>query len=178
MIRNTSLLPKNILKRKIFTSTKIRAFQYNILNNDLYLNDKLFVFGKSETNICSFCKLEDEAITHLFIDCNYSKSLWNKIKDFFNNVFTLISLTPQIVILGYLDNDDETFLLQNIILLFKQYVYKSRSNANSNLQCFINILCKTKNYEKSLFLKNPSKRKAYEKTWSLIENPLQPKLNI
>ena len=75
---STSNLDWNLiytLPRKIITSTKIRAFQYKILNNVLYLNDKLFVFGKSETNICSFCKLEDETITHLFIDCNYSKSL-------------------------------------------------------------------------------------------------------
>ena len=91
------------LPRKIFTSTKSLRLSLRLR---LYLNDKLFVFGKSETNICSFCKLEDETITHIFIDCNYSKSLWNKIKDFFNNVFTLISLTPQIAILGYLDNDD------------------------------------------------------------------------
>ena len=167
------------LPRKIINSTKFRAFQYKLLNNVLYLNDKLFLFGKSETKLCSFCKTENETVIHLFSVCNCIKSLWNEIKDYFRNDFTLTSLTPQIAILGYLDKNDETFLVQNIILLlFKHYVYKSRSNANLNLLCFINTLSKIKNYEKSLSLKSPGKSKFYEKMWSIIENRLQSNLNV
>ena len=161
--------------RQIITSTKIRAFQYKILNNVLYLNDKLFLFGNSETKLCYFCKKENETIIHLFHNCSCIKSLWNKVKNYFKNDVRLISLTPQIAILGYLNKNDETFLLQNIILLlFKNYVYKSRSNANLDIEYFINYLLLIKNNEKSQSLKNPNKLKLYEKPWSLIENCLGP----
>ena len=40
--------------------TKIRIFQYKLLNNVLYLNKKLFQFGIISQSKCSFCELYDE----------------------------------------------------------------------------------------------------------------------
>ena len=40
--------------------TKLRIFQYKILNNILCVNKMLFKFRKVESPLCSFCKAEDE----------------------------------------------------------------------------------------------------------------------
>ena len=47
--------------------TKARMFQYKVLHNILYANKMLFKFGKVTSPRCSFCKLHDEAIMHLFM---------------------------------------------------------------------------------------------------------------
>ena len=40
--------------------TKIRIFQYKLLNNVLYLNKKVFHFGIISQSKCSFCELSYE----------------------------------------------------------------------------------------------------------------------
>ena len=55
--------------------TKTRMFQYKILHNILYANIMLFKFGKRSSPRCSFCKLPDETIMHLFYDCLKVQSL-------------------------------------------------------------------------------------------------------
>ena len=55
LIRNTTL------------DTKVCMFQHKVLQNILYTNKMLFKFGKVTSPRCSFCKLHDEAIMHLFM---------------------------------------------------------------------------------------------------------------
>ena len=55
--------------------TKIRIFQYKVLNNVLYLNKKLFHFGIISQSKCSLCELYDETQQHLFYDCTYAQTL-------------------------------------------------------------------------------------------------------
>ena len=64
-----------ILPRKVSLDCNVRSFQHNVLNNVLYLNKKLFIFGKMPSSLCSFCKQADETILHLFYECNISKEL-------------------------------------------------------------------------------------------------------
>ena len=55
-----------LLVRKVTTDCYLRSFQYKILNNILFLNKELSVFGISNSSLCSFCNLYDETITHLY----------------------------------------------------------------------------------------------------------------
>ena len=65
---------KNLLHRKVTKQAYARNFQYKILNNILYLNNRLFRFGKSLTKNCSFCNLVDETLEDLFIECIHTKN--------------------------------------------------------------------------------------------------------
>ena len=58
----------------------LRSFQYKIINNILFLNEKLFVFGLSTTLSCSFCNSFGENITNLFCDCTMAQCLWKKLQ--------------------------------------------------------------------------------------------------
>jgi len=44
----------------VTVETKIREFQYKILNDIVYTNDKLFRFKMIESPLCAFCQKEDE----------------------------------------------------------------------------------------------------------------------
>ena len=58
-----------ILPRIVTINTRLRIFQYKVLNNALYLNKRLYIFKPSDTKICSFCSQEDEIIIHLLANC-------------------------------------------------------------------------------------------------------------
>ena len=73
LIRNTTL------------DTKTLMFQYKVLHNALYVNKMLFKFGKVISPRCSFCKLHEETIMHLFYDCLIVKRIWNQLKSILSN---------------------------------------------------------------------------------------------
>ena len=50
-----------LLPRMITFETKLRFFQYKILNNILFMNKMLFKFRKVESALCSFCKSQDKS---------------------------------------------------------------------------------------------------------------------
>ena len=58
-----------ILLRVAAIDSEPRYVQYKILHNMLYLNKNLFIFGKTDTKLCSFCKLEGETPFELFANC-------------------------------------------------------------------------------------------------------------
>ena len=101
------LMPKETTR-----STSFRAFQYKILNYVLYLNKIIFRFGKSPCPLCSFCKLHDGTLIHVFTSCNQVISLWIKIKLFYSEYVQLRALSPQIPNFRLVENNDKSFLIQ------------------------------------------------------------------
>ena len=65
---------KYFLPRLVTQDSHLRPFQYNILNNMLCLNQKLFQFGKTETFLCSFCKNSEETLVLVFSNCECATS--------------------------------------------------------------------------------------------------------
>ena len=55
------------LVRNITLDTMARMFQYKVLHNTLYVNNIFFKFGKVVSPRCSFCKMHEETIMHLFL---------------------------------------------------------------------------------------------------------------
>ena len=124
LFRDQDLIWKDIylLPRKATLDSNIRSFQYKILNNVLYLNKKLFLFGKVSSPLCSFCKQDDETILHLFYECNFTKELWNRLNEFFNVSLQLPHLSPQTAFFGFPNTNSDCFLLENHILLLENYL--------------------------------------------------------
>ena len=56
-----------LLPASVTLDTKIRMFQYKILNNILYLNQRLYHINLVESPLCSLCNREIESISHLFL---------------------------------------------------------------------------------------------------------------
>ena len=54
-----------LLPRKTSLDCYVRSLQYKVLNYVLYLNEKLFTFGKSFPPLRSICKTADETILYL-----------------------------------------------------------------------------------------------------------------
>ena len=56
--------------------TKIREFQYKILNNIVFTNEKLFRLKMIDSPLCVFCKGEVESLEHLLFFCEVTKMFW------------------------------------------------------------------------------------------------------
>ena len=122
-----------ILPRLATYNTYMRSFQYKLLNNVLFLNKKLHIFGIKLSPLCSFCNLCYETPLHIFFECDSIKCSWSDLVHYFQNSLVLPILTPQPAIFGFLDsiNSDYNFkknklLINHILLIFKLYVYRSR----------------------------------------------------
>ena len=63
----------------------MRSFQYKLLNNVLFLNKKLHIFGIKSSPLCSFCNLCDETPLHIFYECDSIKCLWSDLVHYFQN---------------------------------------------------------------------------------------------
>ena len=59
-----------MLPRLVTQNNYMRSFQCKILNNILYLNKILHIFGIKSTPLCSFCNLFDETPCHIFYECD------------------------------------------------------------------------------------------------------------
>ena len=59
--------------------TKLQEFQYKILNDIIFTNDKLFRFKLIDSPLCIFCKKEVESREHLLFYCRCTEALWEAL---------------------------------------------------------------------------------------------------
>ena len=109
-----------ILPLKVSVYSYMRCFQYKIINYILFLNKKLYIFGISETPLCSFCHAKEEATFHIFFNCCKTQSLWEELRKYFHDDFSLPILSPQTALFGFLDfSEHEDLFLINFASNFK-----------------------------------------------------------
>ena len=82
-----------------------------------------------DTPLCTFCQWEEETSNHLFLECEYSKTLWSDIQNWLEG--DLPNINSQDVVLGFVERQFygrmETFLL----LLYKRFIYINRLSIKS-----------------------------------------------
>ena len=76
-----------MLPRQATIESSLRSFQYKILNNILYLNEKLFKFKIVDSPLCTLCKTENESMLHLFCECAVTGNLLGQFKLWVSDIF-------------------------------------------------------------------------------------------
>ena len=129
----------------------VRILQYKVLRNILYAKKMLFKFGKVTSPRCSFCKLHDETIMHLFYGCLVVQRLWNQLKSILSKNLLFPISTPQSAILGFWGLDtNEHLILNQLLLIFKMYSYNKRTTGCLNLNRLLIYIKGIKDTEKIL----------------------------
>ena len=83
--------------------------------------------------------------------CRKSFILQRQIQEFLSTALDLPSISPQSVIFGFLDDTLEHKLLINRMLqIFKNYVYKAGENKDLNFNILKNYLTKIRRLEANL----------------------------
>ena len=115
-----------LLPRVTTTESSARSFQYKILNNTLYSNERLLKFNIVNSPLCLLCKQENESVIHLFVICPEAGSLWDQLSTWTSskNITLPSNLVPQVVILSVWDEKMQNLTLVNhLTLIFKRYIY-------------------------------------------------------
>ena len=86
------------LPRKVTIDTSTRIFQYKILNNILYQNNRLYKMTIAESPLCSLCGNDTETILHLFVHCSITQNLCKQMQNWLSNILDIPELTSKIAI--------------------------------------------------------------------------------
>ena len=108
-------------------SSKIRSFDYKFQMRDIYTNDRLHKFGKSETNKCYLCKDQTETIIHLYWECRTNSRLWERLKTILSQLHIKHGNTPTFYLLG-LDEVMEPVepITHLLCTMLKQYIHQCK----------------------------------------------------
>ena len=159
-----------LLPFKTTLDTKLREFQYKILNRILYTNKMLFKFKKIDSPLCDFCEKELETIEHLFFYCTKVCTFWGDLKAVLNSLNISVRFDIKNVLLGILDTDDISILVNYILLESKYFIYCCKLKKGSlSLKLLIDKFKKTFQTERFIANKN-NKIHYHDKKWK----PLLP----
>ena len=128
-----------LLSLRTTLETKLREFQFKILDRIVFTNEKLFRFGTAESDKCVFCQTEVKSIEHLLFSYKISSVFWkhvlSRLRD--NNIIDE-NLKEEDIIFGKFDVGDDFLLVNHILLLGKYYIYSQKSQKGMpSLQGFI-----------------------------------------
>ena len=117
-----------LLSFRTTLETKLREFQFKILNRIVFTNEKLFCFGMAESDKCAFCQTEVESIEHLLFSCKISSVFWKHVLSWLrDNNIIVESLKEKDVIIGKFDVGYD-FLLESYFIAWEVlYLFTKRS---------------------------------------------------
>ena len=102
--------------------TKIVFFQFKFLHRILPTNRLLYLMGKTDSQLCTFCQREVESIGHLFWDCTFSSTFILDVEGrFLGNQFVF---SKQDIFFGYQYSLCHPYNF--LILHFKYYLFSCK----------------------------------------------------
>ena len=152
--------------------TKLKAFQFKILNNLIPCNQYLKRIGKNDTDKCPDCNtLED--LTHYFIKCPATELIWQQLSRWWRGVTEQnIELTDRDIIVGLADRTGKILMrdqLNEIIMTTKWKIHTNKQLRETT--CLYQVLHNIKNMIQTQkhIAHNNQKMTKYEEKWSSIE---------
>ncbi len=144
-----------------------RSFQFLFLHRRVPTNKFVHRIGLIDSSICTFCNGSEESLVHLFYDCEYTSRFWTQIEIFLRAMHeSELTLTKFAILFGYNIFDPDP-LVNYIILLGKQYVYKMRClNSKPIIQVFKKIVDFMFEVENCIAI-GKGKTENHDKKWSL-----------
>lgn len=156
--------------KNIVSCVKLRDFQFRFLHRRVFTNKILYKWKITETDRCTFCHDEYETMEHLFLHCQYTKRFWQQVSSWYEAMTDLeINLTDFVIVFNqYAFETNKISILDTIILMAKQYIYRCRCiQRDLDFHNFKMELFQTCKIERRLAYIN-DRRKAFCKKWSLF----------
>ena len=151
------------------TSSKLQSFQLKLLHRAHTTNIFAQKIGIYHTQLCTFCGLEPETLTHLFSDCTFSLRFWSEIKMWLEaRLRENISLNRLEIMLGHDKN-----VINLCTIAGKSYLYLCKTNNNRpEFKNFITHLSNIEQMERNIAVKNKMVDK-HNRKWYIM-NPEHP----
>ena len=124
--------------------TKLRLFQYRLMQRIIPTNIKLKIWKIKESNRCTFCESFPESIQHLFWECEPVKKLWNALVKWFKYTFEIRLQIDYVTMLFNGVNKHPKQMLNTTVLIVKYYIYSCK--CQEIIPTFIPLLGKINEY--------------------------------
>lgn len=123
----------NIVKPTI--STKLRDFQYRLLQGLIVTNRQLFLWKKLDKDRCTFCNQSMEYTMHLFVYCPLVKIIWENLQNYIQEcaseeIANILEWSEKNIMFN-LVHPKASHVINLLVLMTKQYIYRCR--------CFVRI---------------------------------------
>ena len=153
--------------------SKIREFQYKILNCIVFTNEKLSRIGLVESPSCTFCQEVAESVEHLLFSCKISSDFWKHVLSWLRDNHVLVgTIDESDLILGKFDIVNDFILINHILLLGKFYIYSRRClNSVPTLRGFVARTRRVYNIELHI-AREKNKLLAHFQKWEKLINAL------
>jgi hypothetical protein len=155
--------------------TKLKAFQFKVLNNILPCNLYLKRIGKSDTDKCPRCNLLED-INHYLFDCPSTLLIWQQLSRWWKDITKQdITLNKRNVMLGLYRSTEKVVMedqLNEIIMVtkFKIHANKKLGEETCLYQILHSIRYMLKIHE--VIANRNLKMQKHEEKWGLIEDAL------
>ena len=117
-----------LLSFRTTLETKLREFQFKILNRIVFTNEKRFRFDMAESDKCAFCQTEVKSIEHLLFSCKISSVFWKHVLSWLrDNNIIVESLKEEDIIFGKFDVGNDFLLESYFIAWGVLYLFTKRS---------------------------------------------------
>ena len=134
---------------------------------------KNFKFKKTSCPRCSFCQSGNETPIHLFHGCSKTDLLWYKLKEFLKTKIGLPANWPHSAISGFRNYENNSDIINHLLLIFKYYLSNSRKHKKLSLEVLKKEILKIYNTEKQICLNDFKKTRKVRKKWEIIGHLLQ-----
>jgi hypothetical protein len=167
---------KKVFKNMVvLKDSKMKAFQYKILNNIIPCNFYLKKIGRSDTDKCPTCD-ETEDLIHYFIGCQTAENIWLQVRRWWQGLTGQdISINEQDIILGLQKRDFKICKFEQLNVILTTVKWKVHANKQSgDTCCLYQVLHGIKEMikiEEMIAIKN-GKINMHRRLWDEIEDYL------
>ena len=143
--------------------TKLRSFQYKLLNRAILSNTKLYLWSVVDTPTCLQCNKSEETVMHMLILCEKVQPLWQWLQNHIARKFELTCvLTVENIIFNRIV--EAKHVANFLCLITKYYIYQSKcANNNVNVYTLEKRIMEVENMEKYVAIKNGNLNKHVKK---------------
>lgn len=149
--------------------SKLREFQFKILNNILPLNYKLFKMKLIISPYCTFGCSQNETVEHIMWTCRVTQEFWRNLIGLLHH-FDFSFLNERSVITGIVGKHKYRMLLNQILLIAKKCIYVNRcKGTRPSLSLFKSQLINT--YKEEVYIsKRRGKFIVHTQKWEPLMN--------
>jgi hypothetical protein len=155
--------------------TRMKAFQFKILNNIIPCNLYLKRIGRSDTDKCPTCN-ELEDLSHYMVYCQDTGEIWKQLSRWWQGITNQnVTLTEPDIMIGLQKRPEKLRMheqLDDIILAVKWKIYANKQQGQGT--CLYQVLCAIENMIRieKLIAARRCKSNLHEEKWGIIEDYL------
>ena len=119
---------------------KYQSFQYRMLHNAIYLNNRLYHMSVAKSKMCSMCHEEVETTLHFFVECRVAKEIFHEIQNYMRKVYDYkMQISHKEIITATVMSSEVLKCEQLIAVIYKQRLFAAKClNQKPNTNGIVN----------------------------------------